>query len=172
MRWLPPILSDPEKDGEAPTVEDTAYLRVPPNLDNLYLFVNEEEGSRLYLRRGSGSSFNMDLTGSNTRSIRFGSKLAEALDKDDEDTDDGGRLACVSASDYKGGRGLIVWMNQRMDEDQRASEETITLCGYLNFYVERTPITNSTHGELFKISLPSERIENLHEYVRVHPRLV
>ncbi len=148
IRWLPPILPDAEVTLE---VENIAEPRVRPNWDNLYLFVDEEDGSRLYLKRGSGSSFDVSFAGVNGDFyfLDFGSRMVDALDKDDEDADGGKRLACVSPSDYKG--GLRVYVDQRVDEDQQASRATIRFYHHDYFDVEHTPIISFSHGELFKI---------------------
>ncbi len=153
MRWLPPTLSDSDDD------EAHGVPKALPDWDNLYLFVNEEEGSRLYLRRGFGSSFDVSFAGisGDLYCLGYGAKLVEALDKDD---DHEGRLACVAASEYKGGDSLIVHMDERVGEEEQTSRETVTLSRlFMRFDMDSTSIPSAgpDDPELFKIRLRRSR---------------
>lgn len=179
MRWLPPNLLNTESENakeaeEVSSVKNSEHLRAVPNRKkDLFLFVDEEEGSRLYLKRGSGSSFDVSFMGINHYSycLRFGSGVIDTVGKNN---DGGGRLACVSASDIEGGRGLTIRIDQCADEDQEVSREIMTLfSGMYYFDMESTPLTASSHGdsELLKISIRpwgSEVKQGSVRCVRVH----
>lgn len=166
------------------------WLSDSPDHNSLYLYVDAGEGSRLYLKHGSGSSFNLTFLGADHSwsyrcSLEFGSGLVDVLDEDkngtndevadNKATDNHGWLACVSASDHKDHPGLTIEIRQDTDEDQQPSRETITL-GHRSYYfhVESTPIAGSNPGdsELFKISLLpwwSEAKPGSTRHVRFHP---
>lgn len=173
MRWLPPTLSDSDEDDEAHGVR-----KALPDWDNLYLFVNEKEGSRLYLRRGFGSSFDVSFAGisGDLYCLGYGAKLVEAVDKDD---DHEGRLACVAASEYKGGDSLIVQMDERVGEEEQTSRETVTLSRlFMRFDMDSTPIPSAgpDDPEFFKIRLRRSRTKAKQgftsRFVRFHPSSV
>ncbi len=148
-RELGPWLGFPSKSNI-----QLRWLTDSPDCNDLYLYVNEDtnkgEDSRLYLKHGSGSSFNISSlhVSSYSSSLGFGSRLVDVLDCDDEDTNNGGgRLTCVSASEHKG--TLTIEIQQHTEKDQRALRETIKL-NHMPYYfdVESTPIPNSSHSEL------------------------
>lgn len=68
MRWLPSAPTD-FTSGEAAGFEDGEHPHAVPNRNNLFLHVDEEHGSRLYLKRGSGSPFDVSFMGLNIHLI-------------------------------------------------------------------------------------------------------
>lgn len=178
LRWLPPAMpkSDSEEAEGVSNIESSEHPRAVPDWRNLYLFVNEEEGSRLYLKRGSGSYFDVYLSNSYTCSLGFGSKPVEVQDgsKCNEDAAADTYLMCGPASGSGSGLRLEVDTVEDPEKISARVYNAAVFSSYFSFRVEPTPITSPDHDELFKISLQRRRFgikQGQNDIVRSH-RLV